>query len=69
MAATTICLGWRRPALLRRATRAATAELKRIADSAGMESDERSVALPILEMRVGRSIEEPERWWLGLSPA
>ena len=36
MAATTICLGLRRPASLRRATRAATAGLKRIADNAGM---------------------------------
>src|SRR6476619_3391298 len=36
MAATTICLGLRRPALFRRATRIATAGLKRIADSAGM---------------------------------
>lgn len=36
IAATTICLGLRRPWLLRRATRAATAGLKRIADSAGM---------------------------------
>ena len=44
----------------RRATSAAIAGLKRIAESAG------SVALPILEMRVGRSIEEPDRWWLGL---
>jgi hypothetical protein len=25
--------------------------------------------LPILEMRVGRSIDVPDRWWLGLSPA
>ena len=24
--------------------------------------------MPILEMRVGRSIEVPDRWWLGLSP-
>jgi hypothetical protein len=36
IAATTICLGLRRPALLRRATRAATAGLKRMADKAGM---------------------------------
>ena len=36
MAATTIYLGVRRPACLRRATSAATAGLKRIADSAGM---------------------------------
>ena len=36
IAATTICLGLMRPALFRRATRAATAGLKRIADSAGM---------------------------------
>jgi hypothetical protein len=27
------------------------------------------VALPILEMRVSRSIDVPDRWWLGLSPA
>lgn len=36
MAATTICLGLRRPAILRRTTRAAIAGLNRIADSAGM---------------------------------
>jgi hypothetical protein len=36
MAATAICLGVRRPASLRRATRAATAGLNCIADSAGM---------------------------------
>src|SRR5260370_11380712 len=49
MAATTICLGLMRPALFRRATRIATAGLKRIADSAGTESDDRSGALPILQ--------------------
>lgn len=69
IAATTICFGLRRPALFRRATRAAMAGLKRIADSAGMYSDDRSVALPILEIRVGWSIEVPDRWWRGLSPA
>ena len=36
IAATTICLGLRRPAFLRRATSAAIAGLKRIAESAGM---------------------------------
>jgi hypothetical protein len=36
IAATTICLGLSRPASLRRATRAAMAGLKRIADSAGI---------------------------------
>src|SRR3954467_12183608 len=61
IAATTICLGLRRPALLRRAARAATTRLKRVADKAGMYNAERRVALPILEMRVGRSIDVPER--------
>ena len=36
IAATTICLGLRRPAFFRRATSATIAGLKRIADSAGM---------------------------------
>ena len=36
IAATTICLGFSRPAVLSRATRALTAGLKRIADNAGM---------------------------------
>ena len=26
------------------------------------------MALPIFEIRVGRSIDVPDRWWLGLSP-
>src|ERR1700688_421945 len=69
IAATTICLGLRRPAFFRRATSAAIAGLKRIADSAGMLIDDRRVAVPIFEMRGGRSIEEPDRWWLGLRPA
>jgi hypothetical protein len=34
-----------------------------------MKSDARKVALPIFEIRVGRSIDVPDRWWLGLSPA
>src|SRR3954463_14591380 len=41
IAATTICLGLRRPALLRRATSAATAGLKRMADNAGIYNAER----------------------------
>ena len=40
----------------------------RIADRAGMYNAARSVALPILEMRVGRSIELPDRCDRGFNP-
>jgi hypothetical protein len=54
-------LGLKPTRALQARNQAATAGLKRIADSAGMWSDDRSVALLVLEMRVGRSIEEPDR--------
>src|SRR5271165_123259 len=49
-----------RPLARRRATSAATARLYSIADIAGMNSALRRVALPILEMRVGASIDVPD---------
>jgi hypothetical protein len=61
IAAMTICLGFSRPAVFSRATSAATAGLKRMAARAGMYRAERRTALPILEIRVGRSTDVPER--------
>jgi hypothetical protein len=54
-------LGFSRPAAFSRATSAATAGLKRMAARAGMYRAERRTALPILEIRVGRSTDVPER--------
>jgi hypothetical protein len=50
------------------ATGALPAGLKRIADNAGMESDDPRLALPILELRTRRSLKVPVRRWPGLSP-
>src|SRR3954465_3685849 len=60
IAATTICLGLRRPRDFNRATSATIAELYRMADRAGMYSAARRTALPILEMRVARSMDVPD---------
>src|SRR4051812_26143566 len=60
IAATTICLGLRRPRDFNRVTSATIAELYRMADRAGMYSAARRTALPILEMRVARSMHVPD---------
>src|SRR3954463_10346324 len=60
IAATTICLGLRRPRDFNRDTSATIAELYRMADRAGMYSAARRTALPILEMRVARSMDVPD---------
>src|SRR3954469_8910751 len=57
IAATTICLGLRRPRDFNRDTSATIAELYRMADRAGIYSAARRTALPILEMRVARRTE------------
>src|SRR5262245_49541407 len=60
IAATTICLGLRRPRDFNRATSATMAGLYRMADIAGMYSAARRTALPILEMRVTRLMDVPD---------
>src|SRR3954465_9126274 len=60
IAATTICLGLRRPWDFNRATSATIAGLYRMADRAGMYRAARITALPILEMRVARSTDVPD---------
>src|SRR4029077_15514604 len=55
IAATKICLGLRRPRAFNRVTSATIAGLYRMADMAGIAV--RRTTLPILEMRVGRSME------------
>src|SRR5262250_2534755 len=60
IAATTICLGLRRPRDFNRVTSATIAGLYRMADRAGMYSAARRTALPILEMRVARSMHVPD---------
>src|ERR1700730_7675265 len=60
IAATTICLGLRRPRDFNRVTSATIAGLYRIADRAGIYSAERRTALPILEIRVARSTDVPD---------
>ena len=60
IAATTIYFGSRRPRDFNRDTSATIAELYRMADRAGMYSAARRTALPILEMRVVRSMDVPD---------
>ena len=60
IAATTICLGLRRPRDFNRVTSATIAGLYRMADRAGMYSAARRTALPILEIRVARSTDVPD---------
>src|SRR6266403_303488 len=60
IAATTICLGLRRPRDFNRVTSATITGLYRMADRAGMYSAARRTALPILEMRVARSMHVPD---------
>jgi len=60
IAATTICLGLRRPRDFNRVTSAIITGLYCIADIAGMYSAARRTALPILEMRVTRSMDVPD---------
>src|SRR5580700_6730788 len=60
IAATTICLGLRRPRDFNRVTNAMIAGLYRMADRAGMYSAARRTTLPILEIRVARSTDVPD---------
>src|SRR5437762_11386745 len=68
IAATTICLGLRRPRDFNRLTSATIAGLYRMADIAGIYRAVRRTALPILEMRVTRSTDVPDWCCRGFSP-